>query len=244
MRKVAVITGGSRGIGRACVEAFAAAGYATIFFCRQEVEKAQTLTEELRARGQDVAWMQCDVANAQQVKQTFESIYRSYHRVDVLVNNAGIALIRLFQDTDENDFDRLFDVNVKGAFLCAQAVTDGMVSQRQGCMINISSMWGEVGASCEVAYSASKAALIGLTKALAKELGPSGVRVNCVSPGTINTEMNRELDAETRQGLAEETPLQRLGTGEDVAQAVLFLASDAASFITGQVLGVNGGFVI
>ena len=160
------------------------------------------------------------------------------------MNNAGVALIRLFTDTDETSWDRLFDVNVKGAYHCLQAVLPGMISRQEGAVVNISSMWGEVGASCEAAYAASKAALIGLTKALAKELGPSGIRVNCVTPGTIDTEMNAELDEETRAALAEETPLCRLGEAEDVAKAVLFLAGEQASFITGQVLGVSGGYVI
>lgn len=244
MRKVAVITGGSRGIGKACVEAFARAGYSVVFLCRRATEEAEALTKRLRDEDLDCAWYQCDVADGAQVRQTFAAIMKLYHRVDVLVNNAGVALIRLFSDTDEAAWDRLFDVNVKGAYHCIQAVMPGMIDRRSGSIINLSSMWGEVGASCEVAYSATKAALIGLTKALAKELGPSGVRVNCVSPGTIDTDMNAELDDEARAALADETPLERLGTPKDVADAVLFLAGEGASFITGQVLGVNGGYIV
>lgn len=244
MRKVAVITGGTRGIGRACVEVFCRAGYSVVFLCRERTELAEQLTEGLRKEGLDAAWRQCDVSDAAQVRRTFTDIMRLYHRVDVLVNNAAIALIRLFTDTDEAQWDRIFDVNVKGVYHCTQAVLPGMIDRKSGSIINISSMWGEVGASCEVAYSSAKAAVIGMTKALAKELGPSGIRVNCVSPGTIDTEMNAELDEETREGLAEETPLGRLGQPEEVARAVLFLAEDGASYITGQVLGVSGGFII
>lgn len=244
MRKVAVITGGTRGIGRACVEAFCRAGYSVVFLCRERTELAERLTEELRGQGLDAAWRQCDVSDAEQVRRTFADIHRLYHRVDVLVNNAAVALIRLFTDTDEAAWDHLFDVNVKGVYHCTQAVLPDMIDRKSGAIINLSSMWGEVGASCEVAYSAAKAAVIGMTKALAKELGPSGIRVNCVSPGTIDTDMNAELDDETRAGLADETPLGRLGEPEDVAKAVLFLAEDSASFITGQVLGVSGGFII
>lgn len=244
MGRVAVITGGSRGIGRACAEAFAEAGYSTIVLCRSAVEAAQQLTDSLRARGLDCAWYQCDVADAQQVKETFAAILKLYHRVDVLVNNAGVALIRLFTDTGETDWDRVFDVNVKGVYRCTQAVLPAMLDRQNGSIVNISSMWGEVGASCEVAYSASKAAVIGFTRALAKELGPSGIRVNCVSPGTIDTEMNAELDDEARAALANETPLERIGDPAEVAKAVLFLAGEGASFITGQVLGVSGGFIV
>lgn len=244
MRKVAVITGGSRGIGRACVQAFARAGYSTVLLCRRATDAAEQLTQELRGEGFDCAWYQCDVADREQVEQTFTAIQKLYHRVDVLVNNAGVALIRLFTDTDEAAWEQVFEVNVKGTYRCTQAVLPGMIDRQSGAIINISSMWGEVGASCEVAYSASKAAVIGMTKALAKELGPSGIRVNCVSPGVIDTDMNAELDEETRQALAEETPLERLGTPENVANTVLFLAGEGAAFITGQVLGVSGGYII
>lgn len=244
MRQIAIITGGSRGIGRACVEAFARAGYSVVFLCRARTDAAEALTAQLRAEGCDVAWRQCDVADGEAVRRTFADILRTYHRVDVLVNNAAIALIRLFTDTDEAAWDRVFDVNVKGVYHCTQAALPSMLDRQCGAIVNVSSMWGEVGASCEAAYSASKAAVIGLTKALAKELGPSGIRVNCVSPGTIDTEMNAELDDEAKAGLADETPLCRLGRTEDVARAVLYLAGEGAAFVTGQVLGVSGGYIV
>ena len=165
-------------------------------------------------------------------------------RSDLLVNNAGIAQQKLFTDVTEEEWDRIFAVNVKGLYTCCRAVVPHMVRRHAGSIINVSSIWGEVGASCEVPYSASKAAVIGFTKALAKELGPSGIRVNCVSPGVIATEMNAALDPETLDALREETPLGTIGTPEDAARAILWLAGEDSAFVTGQVLGVNGGFVI
>ena len=186
----------------------------------------------------------CDIGNFAQAQATVADLLTAYRHIDVLVNNAGIAHIGLITDMTEAQWDRLFAVNLKGAFALTQAVLPGMISRRQGAIINIASMWGEVGASCEAAYSASKAALIGFTKALSKEVGPSGVRVNCVSPGVIATDMNAELDADALGALREETPLQRIGTAEDVAKTVLFLSGEGAAFITGQVVGVSGGLVV
>ena len=196
MRRVALITGGSRGIGAACVRLFAEKGCAVVFLYRSREDAANALVEELRARGLDAAGYRCDVADGEQVK-------------------AGIT-----------------------------AVLPGMISRKQGSIVNMASMWGETGASCEVAYSAAKAAVIGFTKALAKEVGPSGVRVNCVSPGLIDTDMNAELDGAALDELADETPLGRIGSAAEVAEAVLFLSEEGASFVTGQVLGVSGGLQI
>lgn len=244
MRRVALVTGGSRGIGRACVEALARAGYSVVLVCRKNGGMAQKLVEALRGQGLDAAWYPCDVASEDDVRHTMEEVRRLYHRVDVLVNNAGVAHIGLLTDMTGEEWRRLFAVNVDGAFYWCRAVLPGMIERKSGVIINIASMWGEVGASCEAAYSATKAALIGLTRALAKEVGPSGVRVNCVSPGVIDTDMNAELDEEALHALAEETPLGRIGTAEEVARAVVFLAGENAGFITGQVLGVNGGLVM
>ena len=244
MRKIALITGGSRGIGAACVRAFAEDGYAVAFLYNQSSSKAEALVRSLRAEGRDVAAFQCDVADAAQVKSVVAEILRTYRRVDALVNCAGIAHIGLFTDMNEDDWDHLFAVNVRSAFSVTKAVLPGMISRQAGTIVNVSSMWGEVGASCEVAYSATKAALIGLTKALAKEVGPSGVRVNCVTPGVIDTDMNAQLTERDRMELAEETPLGRIGAAEEVAKTVLFLCGQDSSFITGQVLGVSGGLVI
>ena len=244
MRKIALITGGSRGIGAACVRAFAEDGYAVAFLYNNSGDKAEALVQTLRAEGWDVSAWQCDVADAAQVQSVIAGILRTYRRIDALVNCAGIAHIGLFTDMTEDEWDRLFAVNVRSAFSVTKVVLPGMISHQRGTIVNVSSMWGEVGASCEVAYSATKAALIGLTKALAKEVGPSGVRVNCVTPGVIDTDMNAQLTDEDRAQLADETPLGRIGTAEEVANTILFLCGESSSFITGQVLGVSGGLVI
>ena len=244
MAKTILITGGSRGIGRACVELFARKGWRVVFLCRTREDAAKTLADKLRAEGCDTEYFLCDVSDRTRVNEVVGEILRRCHRIDALVNNAAISQIKLFTDLTPEDWRRMFAVNVDGVFNCTQAVLGGMISEKRGAIVNISSMWGQVGASCEVAYSAAKAAVIGLTKALAKEVGPSGVRVNCVCPGVIDTDMNAALDEETRAALIDETPLERIGTPEDVARAVAYLCSEEASFITGQILGVNGGMVI
>ena len=244
MRKIALITGGSRGIGAACVRAFAEDGYAVTFLYNNSREKAEVLVQQLCAEGRDVSAYQCDLADAEQVRSVIADILRTYRRIDALVNCAGIAHIGLFTDVTEDEWDHLFAVNVRSAFSVTKAVLPGMISRQNGAVVNVSSMWGEVGASCEVAYSATKAALIGMTKALAKEVGPSGVRVNVVTPGVIDTDMNAQLTEEDRASLADETPLGRIGEAAEVAKTILFLCGEGASFITGQVLGVSGGLVI
>ena len=244
MRKIALITGGSRGIGAACVRLFAQNGYSVVFLANRSVGKAQQLTDELRRQGHDVAYRTCDLSRSEETAAVIADIIRTYRHIDALVNCAGIAHVGLFTDMTDEEWDRLFAVNVRSAFSVTRAVLPGMISRQEGAIVNVSSMWGEVGASCEVAYSATKAALIGMTKALAKEVGPSGVRVNCVTPGVIDTDMNAQLTEEDRVALADETPLGRIGAPEETARAILFLCSDAASFITGQVLGVSGGLVI
>ena len=172
-----------------------------------------------------------------------ETLYK-FGSLDILVNNAGVAYQGLITDTDEIDFDRIIDTNLKGTFNCCKAVTSSMVNKGSGKIINISSMWGQVGASCEVAYSASKAGIIGLTKALAKELAPSGITVNCIAPGLIETSMNSNLTVEELAEFVETIPLGRMGSADEIAEAIEFLASDKADYITGQVLGINGGYVI
>lgn len=244
MRKIALITGGSRGIGAACVRLFALSGYAVVFLANRSEAKAQALTEELRSEGCDVAYRLCDVSDSGQVADVAAEVLRTYRHIDVLVNCAGVAHIGLFNDMTDSEWDALFAVNVRSVFSVTKAVLPGMISRQTGAIVNVSSMWGEVGASCEVAYSATKAAIIGLTKALAKEVGPSGVRVNCVTPGVIDTDMNAQLSDEDHAALADETPLGRIGSADEVAQTILFLCSEGASFITGQVLGVSGGLVI
>ena len=244
MSKTILVTGGSRGIGRATVRLAALRGYRVVFTYRERAEEAAKLTEEIRRAGQDCLSVQTDVSLADDVERLYREAIDAFGRVDVIVNNAGISSFSLFTDLSEEEWDHTFAVNTKGAFLVSKAFLPPMIDRKYGRIINVSSMWGISGSSCEVHYSASKAALIGMTKALAKELGPSGITVNCVAPGVIDTDMNAMLDEETRKELAEETPLCRLGTPEEVAQTILFLASDEASFITGQTISTDGGFVL
>ncbi len=244
MHNIALITGGTGGIGEACVRLFASRGWSVLFLTSSQPEKAAALTAELRASGASVDWRQCDLRDPAQVKDAIHDLMTTWHHVDLLINNAGVSYTGLLTDMSDEDWDRVFDINIRAAFLLSRELLPDMISRQQGSIINISSMWGETGASCEVAYSASKAALIGFTKALAKEAGPSGIRVNCITPGVIDTRMNAHLSEADLDDLKDCTPLSRIGTPEDVAKAALFLAESGSSFITGQVLGVNGGFVI
>ncbi len=244
MEKTAVVTGASRGIGAAAAIALAKEGYRVAVCCNTQLEKAQAVVETIRAAGGTAQAFAADVADEAAVKQMFARIERELGSADVLVSNAGIAQQKLFTDITAAEWDRMFDVCVKGAFHCCQAVLPHMIGEKHGRIILVSSMWGQVGASCEVHYSAAKAALIGLTRALAKEEGPSGITVNCVAPGVIETDMMASFSEEDKRELADETPLCRLGTPQDVAAAIAFLASDAGAFFTGQVLAPNGGFVI
>ena len=242
--KAALITGGSRGIGAACARLFAQQGYGVGIVCRKAKDQAEALAEELAALGVPVKVYVCDVAQREQVQAMTAAFLREFGRIDVLVCNAGIARQELFTDITEASWREVMGVDLDGVFYCAQAVLPDMLHRKAGKIITLSSMWGQVGASCEVAYSTAKAGVIGLTKALAKELGPSGITVNCVAPGVIDTEMNGNLPQDIKDELAEETPLERLGTPEDVAQAVWFLASSAGDFFTGQILAPNGGLII
>lgn len=240
----ALITGASRGIGAAAARLLAARGYAVaINYCRSG-DRALALAEELNRAGHTALPVRADVSDPDQVQAMVDTVLDKFCQLDALVCNAGISHFGLLSDLTEAEWRHIFGVNVDGVFHCCRAVIPHMVRRKGGRIIAVSSMWGQVGASCEAAYSASKAAVIGLTRALAKELGPSGIAVNCVAPGVIDTEMNAALSAETRAALTEETPLGRLGTAEEAARAIAFLASEDAGFITGQVLGVNGGFVI
>ena len=237
--KTALVTGGSRGIGAAVCRRLAEDGLRVVVHYNQNKGKAEALVRELTEKtGLPHLALPAELAERAQV----EELFRLAGPVDVLVNNAGIAQQKLFTDITEDDWRRMFAVDVDGVFRCCQCALPHMIHEKSGCIINIASIWGEIGASCEVHYSAAKAAVIGLTKALAKELGPSHIRVNCVSPGVIDTEMNAMFDEETMRDLCESTPLGRIGSPEDIAAAVSFLASDAASFITGQTLSVNGLF--
>ncbi len=232
---VAVVTGGSRGIGAAAVAAFAAAGYRVAFLYRSDDEAAQAVAEKTGAMG-----VKADVARSADVEKAFARVRAGLGGVDVLVNNAGISEFRLFDEISDDDWRRMLAVNLDGAFYCARAAAREMIARKRGCILNVSSVWGVSGASCEAHYAAAKGAVIALTKSLAQELGPSGIRVNAVAPGVIRTDMNGALDDEAIRDLEQRTPLGRLGEPEEVAAALVFLAG--AAFITGQVLGVDGGF--
>lgn len=237
--KTALITGGSRGIGAACARKLAAEGCRVAVNYNQSRAQAEALAEELGGIA-----VQADVADPEQVKGMVDTVLEKFCQLDILVCNAGVSHIGLLSDMTDQQWRRLFAVNVDGMFHCCRAVIPHFVHNKSGRIVTVSSMWGQVGASCEAAYSASKAAVIGLTRALAKELGPSGISVNCVAPGVIDTEMNRELSARDLAVLREETPLGQIGTAEQVADAVWFLCGGQSDFITGQVLGVNGGLVV
>ena len=243
MKKVALITGSSRGIGRAEAITLARDGYAVCVNCVEREDKAQELVDMLRSNGCETMWYKADVADSTAVKQMVAAIEEKLGAVTLLVNNAGIAKQCLFQDMTEDYWRHIFDVNLNGAFNTIQAVLPNMLHEHSGCIINTSSIWGQHGASCEVAYSATKHAIIGLTRSLAQELAPTNIRVNCVAPGVIDTDMVQVLGTETLDALAEDTPVGRLGRPEDIAAVVSFLASDAASFITGQVITSDGGFM-
>jgi len=244
MRKVAFVTGSSRGIGRAVARRLALEGYAVGIDYLQAEDKAQELAEELTARGCAVMAVQADVADREAITAAIRQVEACYGPVTLLVNNAGIAEQHLFQDIPPELWRRIFAVNVDGAFHTIQAVLPNMIREKAGCIINTSSIWGQRGASCEATYSATKAALIGLTRSLAMELAPSGIRVNCVAPGVINTDMVQVLGEETLQQLAEEIPMGRLGTPEEIASLVSFLAGEGAAYMTGQVLTADGGFIV
>ncbi len=239
--KTVLITGASRGIGAATAKAFAETGYKVAANYHTNAEAAQALAQQWPGR---IFPVQADVADRTQVEAMFETVRRELGPIDVLVCNAGIARQELFTSVTAQEWQRMFDVHLTGAFNCCQCALQDMLHQKWGRIVTVSSMWGQIGGSCEVAYSAAKAGLIGLTKALAKEEGPSGITVNCVAPGVIDTDMMAGFSQQDKEELAEETPVGRLGTPEQVAKAILFLAGDDAEYITGQVLGVNGGLVI
>lgn len=244
MRQVALVTGASRGIGRAIALELGRAGCAVCVNYLNSRQAAQEVAKTLRSEGCDAVAVQADVADGKAVADMVRQAEKELGPVTVLVNNAGVAGQAQFQDITDEMWNRYLAVNLGGARNTIRAVLPHMLSEKSGAIVNISSIWGLRGASCEVAYACTKAAIIALTRSLAMELAPSGIRVNCVAPGVINTDMVQVLGQETLRDLAEQTPLGRLGTPEDIAHAVAFLASDKASFITGQVLGADGGFIV
>ncbi len=244
MEQTAIVTGASRGIGRAVAAALAQGGARVCINYLRQREKAEELAARLTAEGGRVMCWQADVADRAAVEAMADAVRRRFGPISLVVSNAGIAGQLQFQDVREAEWDRYFAVNVKGAYHVIQAALPDMLHAHAGSIVTVSSMWGLRGASCEAVYSATKAALIGLTRSLALELAPTGIRVNCVAPGVINTDMVQVLGQETLASLAEATPLGRLGTPEDVAAAVCFLAGEQAGFLTGQVLCADGGFIV
>lgn len=243
-KKVVLVTGASRGIGKAVAERFAREGYAVALHYNTGKVEAEAAVQKLTLAGYTAMAVQADVRDSAQIQQMVDTVSHAWGPIGILINNAGIAQQKLFTDITDEEWHNMFAVHVDGTFYCTRAVLPAMIRQKQGCIVNISSMWGQVGGSCEVHYSAAKGAIQAMTKALAKEVGPSGVRVNCVAPGVIQTEMNKLLDTETLEALREDTPLEMLGTAEHVADLVYFLCSEQATFITGQIMGINGGMVI
>ena len=244
MSGAAIVTGASRGIGRAVAARLARSGRAVCINYKERRDKAEELRDELLAEGCRCICCQADVSDRAAVNAMVEQTREAFGPIRLLVSNAGVAGQMQFQDVTDADWERYFGVNLKGAFHAIQAVLPDMLHAHAGSIVTVSSMWGLRGASCEVVYSATKAALIGLTRSLAMELAPTGIRVNCVAPGVVNTDMVRVLGQETLDELAELTPLRRLGTPEEIAAAVCFLAGPEAGFITGQVLTADGGFVL
>lgn len=244
MAKTVIVTGASKGIGASTAILFAENGYNVVINYNNSFNNAELLSSSLSSRGFNVMLFKADVSNSLETDLMVKETLHKFGSVDVLVNNAGVSVSGLITDVSDISKQSVFDVNLIGCYNMCKSVTPAMVNQKSGKIINISSIWGETGASCEVAYSASKAGIIGLTKALAKELAPSNITVNAVSPGMIDTSMNSNLSSEDIKAFIDDVPLGRIGKPEDVAEAVFFLASEKANYITGQVLGVNGGYLI
>ena len=245
MPTTVLITGASRGIGAACARRFARDGWSVAVHYYKSEAEALALTEELRAAGAEAVPVRGDLSDPAQAARAVEAAQAALGHLDALVCNAGVALpVQLLTDTTDDQWRRVMGTDLDGVFFTLRAAIPGMVSRKRGAIVTVSSMWGVTGGSCEAPYSAAKAGVIGLTKALAKELGPSGIRVNCVAPGAIETDMTAFLTPEDRAALAGEAPLGRMGTPEEVAEAIRFLAGEEARFITGQVLRVDGGMVI
>lgn len=244
MKKTVLITGGSKGIGKAMTEVFAEEGYNVVTNFHKSEESACELYDRLKTRGLSVEKYKANVTDRTQVKTMVEYCLDKYNGIDILINNAGIAQDKLFTEITDDDWDSMINTNLKSVYYCSQEVLKTMISEKKGKIINISSIWGMVGASCEVHYSVSKAGVIGLTKSLAKELGPSNIQVNCIAPGVIETDMLCDCTDDTLKDLRDNTPLMRLGNARDIANCALFLASANSDFITGQVISPNGGFIV
>lgn len=243
-RKIAIVTGGASGIGEAAVRRLCADGYPVVINYFSSEAKAEALASELSFNGFSVMTAQADVSKSTEVNQMIEKIRADFGIPYILVNNSGIAQQKLFTDITDEDWNNMIGTNLTGAFNCCRAVLPYMIHKKMGRIVNISSMWGQVGASCEVHYSAAKAGVIGLTKALAQEVAPSGITVNCIAPGAIDTKMMASFSKDDIEMLCDEIPLMRLGKADEIASVIAFLVSENSGYITGQVIGVNGGMVI
>lgn len=241
-KKVILVTGGSRGIGKDIVQMLAEKGHSVILNYNKSKESAIQIKEELQQKGLSIQIYKADVSIREEVKNMVHEIIKNYGNIDVLVNNAGISQYKLFTDITDEEWDNMLQINLNSVFYCTQEVLPMMIHNKKGCIINISSVWGIVGASCETHYSTSKSAVNGLTKALAKELGPSGIRVNAIAPGVINTDMNKNLTQDELIQLKMETPLAKIGNPIDISRCVNWLIDD--EFTTGQVISINGGWII
>ncbi len=241
--KTVLITGSSKGIGRAIALAFAREGFNVFLNCMKSTDKMEETLNEIKTLGAKGGGLKCDVSDFTNAKELVSSAYKEFGGIDILINNAGVSYMGLFQDMSEKDYRRVLEVNLFGTLNMTHAVLPYMLKEKKGTIINISSIWGNRGSSCEAVYSASKGGINSFTQALAKELGPSGIRVNAISPGCIDTEMNNVLSAEEKSLLCDDIPLMRFGRPEEIAKTALFLASDSASYINGQTITVDGGFL-
>lgn len=244
MSKTVVVTGGSRGIGKAISKKFAEEKYNVIINYNNSKEEAMEIKNELDKLNLNSEIYKCDITEYEEVKMMFQYVIKKYKKIDVLINNAGISEFKLFTDIEIEDWKRMIDVNLNSMFYCSKEVVRHMVTNKFGKIINISSIWGIVGASCEVHYSVSKGGVIALTKALAKEVAPSNINVNCIAPGMIDTDMNKGLSKEEIKEIVEEIPLMKMGTPQDIAELAYFLATEKSKFITGQIISPNGGYVV
>lgn len=240
--KTVLITGGSRGIGKCIAENLAKEGYNVVLNYNKSEKQAKQIQKELREQGKNIEIYKADISKREEVKKMIKFALNKFKNIDILINNAGIAKLQMFNDITDADWNEMINTNLNSVFYCTQEVLENMIHNKNGCIINISSIWGMVGASCEVAYSVSKAGIDGMTKALAKELGLSNIRVNSIAPGVIDTEMNSNLDNRIKEEIKNETPLNKIGRPIDIYRCVKWLIED--EFTTGQVISPNGGYVI
>ena len=242
VNKVVVVTGGSRGIGAQIVKTLANENYKVILNYNNSKEQAEKIQQELLEQGKEIEIIKADVSKKEEAKKLIQFALNKFNKIDVLINNAGISQEGLFTDVTEEEWQKIMNINLNSVFYCTQQALKYMIQEQQGCIINISSIWGETGASCEVAYSATKAAINGMTKALAKEVGPSNIRVNAIAPGIIDTDMNRNLTTEELEQIKEQIPLNKIGKAIDIAKCVKWLIED--EYTTGQIISINGGWYI